>query len=201
MAWGVDCSWIQLVSHALLLPFKRKRYRERREREIGRECVHIREKNILLYKGCSDSVCSAKGKRSSPFSITKGFLILAFPHASPLKPLIPSAAREMQRVHFFHRSTGTHMETALEDPAAKATHFSPLIMMSVRRKLRAKIQINKTSHTCSFYIYIPLNKSVCAVYSGTCLSLGEIKPHVSRKKCTDQQQRYGLQQPLWCSLF
>ncbi len=188
MARGVDCSWIQLVSHALSLSFKRKR-----------EIEHVRmweKKNILLYKGCSLSVCSAKGKRSSPFSITKGFLILVFPHASPLKPPVPSAVWEIQRVHFFHRSPHTHVEILLP-----RQHFSPLIMMSVRHKLRAKIQINKTSHTCSFHIFIPLNTSMCAVYTGTCLSLGVIKPHAPKKKCTDQQQLYDLQQPLWCSLF
>ncbi len=168
-----------------------------KEKERERACAHVREKKpILLYKGCSLSVCSAKGKRSSPFSITKGFLILVFPHASPLKPPVPSAVLEIQRVHFFHRSPHTHVEILLP-----RQHFSPLIMMSVRHKLKAKIQINKTSRTCSFHIFIPLNTSMCAVYTGTCLSLGIIKPHAPKKECTDQQQLYDLQQPLWCSLF
>lgn len=145
-----------------------------KDRERGRACARHgcerewgkKKKNILLYKGCSLSVCTAKGKRSSPFSITRGFLILAFPHASSLKPPIRAChpQRGRCRVHFFHRSPRTHVETTLEDPAAKATHFSPLIMMSGRRKLRAKIQINKTSRTCSFHIYIPLNKCVRSLF-------------------------------------
>lgn len=79
-------------------------------------CACEREKNILLYKGCSLSVCSAKGKRSSPFSITKGFLILVFPHVSPLKPPVPSAVWEIQSP--FLSQITAH---ARGDPAAKAT--------------------------------------------------------------------------------
>lgn len=88
-----------------------------KEKERERACAHAREKkNILLYKGCSLSVCSAKGKRSSPFSITKGFLVLVFPHVSPLKPPVPSAVWEIQSP--FLSQITAH---ARGDPAAKAT--------------------------------------------------------------------------------
>lgn len=117
--------------------------------------------------------------------------MLAFPRASPLKPTVRTCRCHPQRGRCRAQSLSPLLsqitvEDTLEDSAAKATHFSPLIMMSGRRRLRAKIQINKTLCTCSFYIYIPLNESMCTVYSGTCLSLGVIKPHTSKIKCADR---------------
>lgn len=139
MARGVDCSWIQLVSHALSLSFKRKNIQRATERERERECVG---KNILLYKSCSLSVHTAKKEKDLHHSLLRtAFLYFHFPARAPSSPPSKPAAAICSvgdaelplSVHFSHRSPHTHVEAAQEDPAAKATHFSPLIMMSGRR--------------------------------------------------------------------
>lgn len=94
MARGVDCSWIQLVSHALSLSFKRKNIQRATQRERERESV---EKHIALQELQSLCAHRKKGKRSSPFSIKNGFLILPFSCVSPLKLPVRTCRCYLQR--------------------------------------------------------------------------------------------------------
>lgn len=192
MARGVDCSWIQLVSHALSLSFKRKNIQRATERERESVCG---EKHIALQELQSLCAHRKKGKRSSPFSIKNGFLILPFSCASPLKPPIRTCRCYLQRgrcrapsLSPFLLQITTHAmwrpRRKTQLPRQRISHLWSWCQGG--GKLRAKIQINKTLSTCSFNIYIPLNTSVCAVYSGTCLSLGVIKSQASK------MQRYDL---------
>lgn len=129
MARGVDCSWIQLVSHALSLSFKRKNIQRATERERERVCVG---KNILLYKSCSLSVHIAKKEKDIHHSLLRtAFLYFHFPARAPSSPPSEPAAAICSvgdaelplSVHFSYRSPHTQCGGHAGRPSCQGNAF------------------------------------------------------------------------------
>lgn len=142
MARVVDCSWFQLVSHALKLLFKKRKIKKGRVRRG--DMVEKKRWKILVFEICVLSRCIANGKRSSPFFIANSLLMHWFhPHGLlvPIRAIrstgdvkIPPSVHVS--VHVSHTSPRPRRKTLL--PRQHISHLWSWCQGVVRRERKYK---------------------------------------------------------------